>query len=56
MSGNQAAGVPPTEGTNAPAPGAAADVAGLAVALGANAAGGGGESSGEESGYKFVPP
>ena len=58
MSGNQTAGVPgpPTEGTNAPAPGAAADVADLAVELGAEAAGGGDESSGEESAPKPVAP
>jgi len=49
MSGNQAAGVPPTGGSNALAPGIVACETGPAAALGAAAAGGGDESSEEES-------
>jgi len=56
MSGNNAAGVPPTGGSNALATGAAAGVAGLAAAPDAGAAGGEDESSGEESAPKPVAP
>ena len=47
MAGDQAAGVPPTGGSNALAPGTIAD--GTAAAPDAAAVGGGGESSEEES-------
>ena len=56
MSGNNAAGVPPTGGSNALATGAAAGVAGLAAASDAGATGGEDESSGEESAPKPVAP
>lgn len=49
MAGDQAAGVPPTGGSNALAPGIVAGETGPAAALGAAAAGGGDESSEEES-------
>ena len=49
MAGDQAAGVPPTGGSNALAPGTAADGTGPAAAPDAAAVGGGGESSEEES-------
>ena len=49
MAGDQAAGVPPTGGSNALAPGTIADGTGPVAAPDAGAVGGGGESPGEEA-------